>query len=269
MVARSTCLLLCVLLGFAPSLYGQGPKRIAERMTVPLPERGQYVVDSANLLDEAAEGTLQQIAADLQRETSTPLYVVTIDSLGAHAGNGMQIEAFSKALLEQWQFESPRAANWPNSILLLVAKEDRRARIQFSRPRGRKDDRIAQEIMDAHIVRQFKRGQFSEGIVAGATGLDSLVRNKTLSSAPWPMWVIIVLGGASSVFLMFSISLYRSGLDSWAWQSMKAVIDGISKGPNWDSDGHHGSYSSGAEYSSGGYSSDGGCSGGGGATGSW
>ncbi|WP_339911756.1 TPM domain-containing protein [Symmachiella dynata] len=269
MVARSTCLLLCVLLGFAPSLYGQVPQRNAERITVPLPERGHYVIDSANLLDEAAEQSLQQIAEDLQAETASPLYVVTIDSLAAHGGGGLQIEAFSKTLLEQWQFESPRAANWPNSILLLVAKEDRKARIQFFRPRGRKDDRLAQEIMDVHIVRQFKRGQFGEGIVAGATGLDSLVRNKTLPSAPWPMWVIVVLGGAGGLFLLFSISLYRSGLDSWAWRSMKAVIDGFSEGLSWDYGGHHGSYSGGGEYSGGGFSSNGGCSDSGGATGSW
>ncbi len=273
---RYACVFVMVVLASGDQLLAQRFGVADPKLTVPLPERGRFVVDAAGLLDVQQEQRIQLIAERLHREQQTPLFVVTIDAMAAYGGVGKGIEDFSRNLLHEWQFKSrwKGGVDWGKSILFLVAKENRRARIQFATPRDAESDAVAREIMDDHIVRHFKRGEYAEGILAGAAGIDCLARGKPLPGVPWSMWTYWVGGSLGAFAVAVFYSLGRHGLEGWGWRWMKWCIDTSSNSCERLITGDFGSGFRGrGGLGGGGFSGGGGYSGGGGssggATGSW
>ncbi|NOY00404.1 MAG: TPM domain-containing protein, partial [Verrucomicrobia bacterium] len=122
------------------------------------------------------------ISGSLLTEKATPIMVVTIESMAKYGGEGLRIETFANLLFDQWQIGNQNLGEdyWNTGILLLVSKNDRKARIELGAGWGRSEDAICREIMDQYIIPQFKRGDFSAGIVAGVKALDKMGRKLEL-----------------------------------------------------------------------------------------
>lgn len=86
-------------------------------------------------------------------------------------------------MFNQWEIGHAKLEqqDWNTGILLLVSKNDRKARIERGAGWGRREDALCQQIMDEHIIFHFKQGQVSEGIVAGVEALDKMGRKSN-----WP-----------------------------------------------------------------------------------
>lgn len=227
----------------------------------------EFVVDKANLISSDDQQKIKQIADKLLTDKAVPIVVVTIQSMEQHGGRGLRIETFARLLFDKWGIgpEKLGSTSWNRGILLLVSKDDRKARIELGAGWRREKDDAAQQIMNERIIPRFKQGDFSGGIVQGVEALDSLARDLQLPTVPRPTshYVIGAVFVGLAVFTFFS--LIRRGSSGWAWLLWGAVFGLI--GTILYHMATNRSGGSGGGYSGGSFG--GGFSGGGGATGSW
>lgn len=224
----------------------------------------EFVRDLAGLLDSGAKEHIQEVCDSLLTDKATPIIVITIDSMAKHAGGGMRIETFATLLFDQWGIGHATLGGqeWNTGILLLVSKDDRKARIELGGGWGRREDALCRQIMDEHIIPHFKQGQFSEGIVAGVEALDKMGRKLELPTRPRPWWHYALVVGFIGLAIFTIVSLIRNGSSGWAWVFWGLVFAALGALL----------YAMLTNRGSGGFSGGsfgGGSSGGGGATGSW
>ena len=220
----SLVVLMVGLLGAVP-LPGAGPAPVAFPTA---PEAGRFVVDEARLIAPLHQVDLEGIAGELKREHGYPVTVVTIRSLSSHGAVGYTIERYTSEMLKAWP---PDAERQTYGLTLLVSAEDRLARIELGTAwRGTHDGR-AREIMDHLILPAFKRGKFSEGILAAVKGFDAMGRGRRLpgeslfgwlvpdflAPADGPWWFMPAMVAGVVVLVGGAISLARSGRRGIAW----------------------------------------------------
>jgi len=224
----------------------------------------EFVRDLAGLLDPAAVDRIRTISDSLLKDKATPIIVITIESMAKHGGEGMRIETFATLLFDQWGIGHATLdkQEWNTGILLLVSRDDRKARIELGGGWGRREDALCRQIMDEQIIFHFKQGRFTEGIVAGVVALDKMGRKLELPTRPRPWWHYALAVGFIGLAVFTIVSLIRNGSSGWAWVFWGVVFALLGTilyqmMTRRDSGG-----SSGGSFG-------GGFSGGGGATGSW
>ncbi len=228
----------------------------AQGLTFPAkPDKAHFYTDEAALIEASERTPLDATAYLLLKEEKMPILVVTIRSLLDHNAAGYSVEQYARALFDAWGIGS-KDRNY--GMLLLVSRGDRKARIELGAAWGRTHDTQSKQIMDQLVIPQFKRGNFSLGILEGVRGLDAMARGLGLPTPKVPWWSPIVTLAAFGMIVALIVSLFRRGQRGWGW----ALIAGLgvvllfmlrSSGSGGGSGGSFG----------------GGSSGGGGATGSW
>ncbi|MBN2309949.1 MAG: TPM domain-containing protein [Candidatus Hydrogenedentes bacterium] len=251
----------------------------AQVINLDRPGDRDFVVDKAGLLTPEDLQAVRAICDTLLTERATPIVVVTIDSMTAHGGPNMRIETFATLLFNQWGigYEKVGEREWNTGILLLVSMQDHSARIELGNTWGRDFDAVAARVMQEQIIPHFKEGKFSEGILAGVRGLDSMARGLQLPKAhvpprPWWHYALVIGGVALAIFTV--VSLIMSGAKGWAWVFWGIVFGTLGTVLFFllSSRGYRGRGTLGGGFGGGGFSGGsfgGGFSGGGGATGSW
>ncbi len=154
---------------------------------IPLAPPGQrdFVLDQAGMVRPDDMELLVTTCTALLNDQAIPIVVATIESMGRYGGDGVSIETFAYKLFNQWEvgYESVNGSAWNKGILLLVSRDDRKARIELGAAWGREQDALCQQIMDEQIVPNFKDGAFSKGIVDGVNALDQMARGEPLPAA--------------------------------------------------------------------------------------
>lgn len=252
---------LIALLAGVHSATAQLPNQI----DIERPGEREFVVDKADLITEADQKTIKETADKLLTDKAAPIIVVTIESMAAHGGAGLRIETFARLLFDQWGigYEKIGKTQWNYGILLLVSRDDRRARIELGAGWKHEKDALAQRIMDEQIIPRFKQGEFSAGIVAGVNALDKMARDLELPKQPRPMSHYIIGAVFFGLLIFTAVSLFRRGASGWAWLIWGVVFGIIG------SILYHMATSRGSGGGFSGGSFGGGFSGGGGASGSW
>lgn len=240
----------------------------AGRIQLKRPGERDFIVDLAGLISSSDKVHIRETATKLLNDKATPIIVVTIESMANYGGAGMRIETFAHLLFDQWAIGQAKLDGqlWNTGILLVVSRDDRKARIELGAGWKHEQDALAQQIMDEQIVPRFRQGDFSGGIVAGVEALDKMARGLELPKAPTPWWQPLLIAGAVAIMIFTVVSLIRRGASGWAWLLWGAVFSIIgyllySFLRSSMSSGGGGGFSGG--------SFGGGYSGGGGATGSW
>jgi len=257
----------CAVASLAVALLLSSPAA-AVQISLERPGEREFVRDLAKLVSPEDQKKIRTLCDKLLTDKATPIIVVTIKSMADHGGEGMRIETFARLLFDQWQVGHAELAGqqWNTGILLLVAKGDRKARIELGAGWKRDKDALCQKIMDEQIIPPFKQGKFSEGIVAGVESLDKMARGLKLPRKRRPAWHYLLGIGAIALLIFTVVSMVRRGSGGWAWLLWGAVfaivgvllfslLRGAARG------GSGGGFSGG--------SFGGGFSGGGGASGSW
>ena len=151
----------------------------SDKLIRSLQPRG-FVSDFANVIPQTQERQLEQMLVSLERQTGAEIAVVTLHSL-----DGGQIDDFAVQLYERWKLGK---AGKDNGVLLLAAINDRKARIEVGYglegaiPDGRAGDILRNDIFPA-----FKRGQYGNGLIDGASSISQLVAREygvTLKTQP-------------------------------------------------------------------------------------
>lgn len=170
---------LLILLIFAPLMVHAQFLGLPDKPTSP-------VIDLTETLSEQDIASLEQASFHLEQETSAQLQIAIINSL-----ESQKIEAFSNKLFNHWQLGQ---AEINNGVLLLVAKADRKIRIEVgSGLESVITDGIAGEIINNYITPDFKRGRFDAGLAAGHAALTAIIQKQPLpeiahndlSLTPW------------------------------------------------------------------------------------
>jgi len=248
-------------------LSGTAYAQLPGKIDLERPGDRDFVLDKADMISEADEQKIKQLADKLLTDKAAPIIVVTIESMADHGGAGLRIETFARLLFDQWGVGPAKLGEtqWNYGILLLVSKQDRRARIELGAGWKREKDATAQKIMDGLIIPQFKKGDFSAGIAAGVEGLDNMGRDLKLPTRPRPASHYIISLVFFGLMVFTIVSLIRRGSSGWAWLMWAGIFGVVGMilyhMATSRSSGGGGGFSGG--------SFGGGFSGGGGASGSW
>ncbi|MEK9150043.1 MAG: TPM domain-containing protein, partial [Candidatus Desantisbacteria bacterium] len=129
---------------------------------VSFPEPNGYVTDSAEIISPNDELAITGMAEELERKTTAQLAVVTIETTQPET-----IEGFSVKLFEKWGIGQKGK---DNGILLLIASSDRKLRIETGYAvEGILPDATCKMIIENGIIPYFKRAEYSQGILYGAS----------------------------------------------------------------------------------------------------
>lgn len=140
---------------------------------VPIPALDDPVVDTANALSASTRATLREQALQLQARKGAQLQVLVVPSVGDDG-----IEAFAQRVFDQWQLGR---AGVDDGVLLLVAVQDRRVRIQTGYGlEGTIPDAYAARIIDKAIVPRLREGDLDQGMLDGSKVLVALIDGEPL-----------------------------------------------------------------------------------------
>lgn len=261
-----------------------------------VPKLQGYINDYANMISSPTKAEIENELKAFEQTDSTQIVILTIPSL-----EGEVIEEFSIKVAESWKIGQKVK---DNGVIFLVAKEERKMRIEVGRGlEGKVTDLMAGRIIDLVIKPRFKGGDFDGGFVAGVSALIDATRGefkaeerhsprkqKDLSTfftyLLFGTIVLLVFGSISRILggiagaiglpALVHLMLFPIGITALI------VLAGIGLGaglflPILSSSGRHyrgggvwlGGGFSGGDFGGGGFSGGGGGFGGGGASGGW
>lgn len=256
-LARGACAALLALAAvLAPLAAG----------ALEVPYLSGRVVDEAGMLSPGTVEGLTGILEQLERETGAQVAVLTVPSL-----EGEAVEDYAQRVAETWRLGR---AGEDDGVLLLIARDDRRMRIEVGYGlEGKIPDVLAGRILDNLVRPRFRAGEFDAGIASGVGAVAALIRGEQAEAVVPPsrgsgsrrgvgcaqilLWFIIafvvlplIFGRRRRTFRVFGLPI---------------VLGGASR-----SSGGLGGRSGGSGgFSGGGFSGGGGSFGGGGASSSW
>lgn len=138
---------------------------------MPTPEPGRRVYDLARVMSDADRQALANDLTDVERTTSAQVAIVTVPSL-----DGQTVESYANALMDEWGIG---ARDRNNGVLLLVAPNDRKARIEVGY--GLEPilpDELCGSLLDSHAIPRFRAGDYSGGISDTAQAIIAVLREQ-------------------------------------------------------------------------------------------
>lgn len=168
-------LLLLALLGlFAVSLPAAIP---------PTPPPGEFLHDFAALLTPEQQAGIRAQQQQILQDTGIPIVVVTVSAMRHYISDAPSIEAFARFWFDTWGIGSQRQNS---GMLVIVSRDDRRARIELGASWERRWDRYAQAVMNDRMVPRFKTGDYGAGLIAGVDALARMAVAGPASEPPAP-----------------------------------------------------------------------------------
>jgi uncharacterized protein len=211
--ARPLLMLLGCLVAAACAGVAQADERAPEPRSYapfPAPDSG-YVSDHANLLTTDEEERIEHWLWQTESRSGVEIILVVIDSIRHYpATPNESIESFARGL-----FDAYGVGNMPanDGVLLLVARDDRSARIELGAGYGRRRDDDAQRIMSRVLVPRFRDGDYPGGIRAGTEALAREFAGVRIG----PPWVLLGLIATLPILGLTSFSLFKNGKRGWGW----------------------------------------------------
>jgi uncharacterized protein len=200
--------LFIVLLG--PLFLHQAFAEEVDYYPYPQPDAG-YVTDHANLLTDDEELRLERWLLQTEENSGVEIIVVTIEAMSDYDGtNNYSIESFATSL-----FNTYGIGNMPKNdgVLLLVSRDDRKARIELGKHYGRYRDDNAMRIMQEVIIPEFKRNDYAAGITDGT---EAVIEEFAGMRVTFP-WDIVWVALAALSFLLIGISCIKNGKRGWGY----------------------------------------------------
>ena len=157
---RNTFFLATLFLLFVPGFL------LAQDLNLPSEPVG-HVNDFADMLAQSEQQRLEQKLRNYRDTTTTVLAIATIESL-----NGRAIQEVGTELFNKWNMWE---GNKDNGVLVLIAKQDRKMRIEV----GYGLEGAIPDIMAGRIIREilspsFKRGNYYQGLDRATSAIIQL-----------------------------------------------------------------------------------------------
>ena len=130
---------------------------------LPAPESGT-VSDFARILPAEDEARIAALLTGLQEETGVQMVIVTMPSIVLYGGGGMRLDSYARALFDAWGIGG---ADRDDGILMLIATDDREARIALGAGYDAVYDGRAARVLSTAVLPAFREGRLIAGIEAG------------------------------------------------------------------------------------------------------
>lgn len=194
--------LLALVMAFAPA-----------RAEVPVPELTNYVVDTTNTLTPAQLAELNHNIAQLQAEKGSQIMVLMVPTVQPDD----TVETYARRVFDEWRIGR---AKIDDGVLVLVAKDDRRMRIETGYGlEGAITDVQASYIINRDMAPSFREGNYFAGIKKAVDQLTLLIQGEDLPAVGtesdsdsegipiefiiffaifvlfWPVWLAPFVGG--------------------------------------------------------------------------
>lgn len=131
-----------------------------------------YVNDFAGLLSEQEADGIRSKLKELRAQHGIEFTVVTIHQMWDYGHTG-EIEPFATGLFNAWGVGD---AERNDGIMMLVARDDRKMRIEVGSGYGDSKNAPMQRIIDEEILPEFRQDRYAEGI---RRGTDAVIRDLT------------------------------------------------------------------------------------------
>jgi len=246
---------LCLILAASVALSG----------SVEFPAYKGYVNDYIGLIKHSDEVKLTALLGELEKKTTAQVALVIV-----HTTAPLDLETYSVELAQEWGVGQKGK---DNGALILIAKDDRRMRIEVGYGLEAKfTDGMAGRITRQYFLPYFKEGRFAQWIVVGTTavaqhvasiygvklaGLAGLPKVEAMRRQHRPAFGCGAFGLLPLLILLVGFRLF------WRLFLFGSLFGLGSRGGFWSGGGSSGGFSGGF----GGFG--GGSFGGGGASGSW
>ena len=171
---------------------------------IPQPSHEFFVLDQANVLDQATEQLIIQTSTSLEQKTKAQIVVVTVNSLNKTAP-----EEYALSILRGWGI-GDKTLN--NGLLIVVSPTERVSRIEVGYGlEGALPDAKTGQIQDEYMLPYFKTNDYNKGILNGYNALAVQVAKEyqvaleisspqalpnsssSAASNPLPIWVEVML----------------------------------------------------------------------------
>ena len=139
------------------------------------------VSDFAEVLDATEEGRIQRLLEATRADTGVQVVVVTLPTIEAYGGTGIRLDAYAKALFNQWGIGE---AERNDGILMLVATEAREVRIALGAGYDAVYDGRAARVLSTAVLPEFREGRIAGGIEAGITSARDRLITPFLEGRP-------------------------------------------------------------------------------------
>ncbi|MGC4003665.1 MAG: TPM domain-containing protein [Pirellulales bacterium] len=144
----------------------------------PVPALTAHVVDTTGTLDAAQRAQLEQALARLEQERGAQVVVLLVATTAPE-----DIAAYANRVANAWKIGRRDIGD---GVLLLVAKNDRRLRIEVAKTlEGAVPDLAAKQIIDEAITPRLRQNDYAGALLAGVAQLDARIRGEHLP-APAP-----------------------------------------------------------------------------------
>lgn len=187
----------------------------AAAFSTEVPYLSRRVTDLAGILSPATVSSLEALLKAHEDSTSNQVAVLTITSL-----DGEPIEQYSIRVVDEWKLGQKGK---DNGVLLLVARDDRKVRIEVGRGlEGDLPDITCGSIIRKQILPPFKEGDYDAGVTDGVRSIldaihGSYVVEETEAGGSDDLWgrifaavIFLVVVGLFTV-----ISLFTPGGGGW------------------------------------------------------
>jgi uncharacterized protein len=223
---------------------------------------GDYIYDSAGMVDAGDKQAIRNLLTELDRKTSAQVAVATVPTTEPETIEGYAVELFKRWGIGQ--------KGKDNGVLFLIAKNDRKMRIEVGYGlEGALPDAICQRIISSIVTPEFRQSNFSGGVHKGVGAIVSLIAkeyNVAITGEENAVYQKVTSQEdsleSSVVFIIFCVIVLIMILSSHSRR-------GYYGGGYWYG-GSSGGFGGGGGFSGGGFGGfGGGSSGGGGASGGW
>lgn len=188
-----------------------------------------YVSDYAEIVDLELEKRINMISAEIEKNTTVEVAVLTVRSL-----EGQSIESFAVDVFQEWGVGKKDV---DNGLLLIVAIEERKWRFEVGY--GLEPiltDAMAGRIGRTRLVENFRAGEYGKGIYEAVNDIEGIVQGKEevvsryredgLSAGELPLYGMALL----VVFVVIGISVmigteyvYPKSPKKWYWRGGAGV----------------------------------------------
>lgn len=177
-----------------------------------IPPLDSPVVDTTGTLDDAQKQQLEQQALALQQRKGSQLQVLLVGSTRPES-----IEQYTQRVFDQWKLGRKGV---DDAVLLVVAKDDRRVRIQPGYGlEGAIPDITAGRVIQEYMAPKFRAGDYGGGIVDATAVLVQLIDGE-----PLPPPIADNRGSESTVGRASPVGRGGGGDNRWTFTLIVAFI---------------------------------------------
>ncbi len=144
----------------------------------PQPGPREFLQDYANVVKPQHEEAIRKLQETGFERHDTPIFVVTVDSMGKYGQGGSSIARLAQSWFDKWQIgkRGTEGELINKGILLLVSIGDRESRIELGAEWGRAHDAHCLKITRSVMIPRFKKGDYSGGLHAAVVELSKMAR---------------------------------------------------------------------------------------------